>query len=873
MNVVEKEATILEGLGGDIVTHANGKAHAKNSRAVIAHRSPVVSAVDVRRFISNCSEKLQRFVAPLEEEARRAMRLRTKGHRVSPRSVSKVAELVLGVIRKLAHRETGVYALDPNVAMLLSSLYAGSVEASIVCGLARRAQEAVAQLAQLERAEAFPSVGHRGELALRDYDVTRELDELLMLLKWYVRRKMSLAGLDLHALVAANASHNSDGRAGFSEEEDSLFGFEVVHDQRVFGTKGCFVSGELRLIGHDGQPLWMRVSVLDNGRPISVRSEWSSWTDPGGTEAIEVISDDAPFCSLVPIRPNSQRLVIDEIRAFVPYGALNLPTGRADVELCVAILDNEGREILTASRLESICVPRRELVHATVPAPHSVGMWPHDVVSGDKISDLAVSAGYKMVAGWERHCISVQFDLSLFMHAGESVLLECRFLNEQGEVVELSSLGIPYVASDLNVAVESVSSYRYRRVLHPRGAWAHYRSLCIDIPVEFLLLARGSHALTCEVVIVSSDDRVLCGDMGLVTVHVSGDTARDVELSEVSGAAVVPAAAGSSIELESIDIDAAWVFGGEDSIRIQATFCPTNTARQIAELAAGRVGELFSPYRIEIAVEREDGYLLLQAFSDALGMGFKPVTRSVCVEGHSGFAEHSVVANFAKEEILGWSCAADGHRAQSKLRLFARVRALSLSGEVLVSEGKEFFVKPLAGGGRRVVEVGVARPQVVDVVAFTYAQTSRVSCRVLVNMPHGRILEEGVTLLGALVMANGDRRQVVKRRIGVQHSAAWVRQQMGLSQIPVECDYTLSAGEVLPEEVEFTLLSAFDEVLQSVRHNVRVAGVLAAVDEGIDSKREGEDGSLSTSADLFASVSAAEPHVNENRGLFSWFKR
>jgi hypothetical protein len=477
------------------------------------------------------------------------------------------------------------------------------------------------------------------------------------------------------------------------------------------------------------------------------------------------------------------------------------------------------------------------------------------------------------VAGWERHSISVQFDLSLFMHAGESVLLECRFLNEQGEVVELSSLGIPYVASDLNVAVESVSSYRYRRVLHPRGAWAHYRSLCIDIPVEFLLLARGTHCLTCEVVIVSSDDRVLCGDMGLVTVHVSGDGANAADASQLSGENALPVASGSSIELESMDVDAAWLFGGEESIRIQATLCPTNTARQIAELAAGRVGELFSPYRIEIAIEREDGYLLLQAFSDPLGMGFKPVTRSVCVEGHSGFAEHSVVANFAKEEILGWSCGIDGQRAQSKLRLFARVRALSLSGDVLVSEGKEFFVKPLAGGGRRVVEVGLSRPHIVDVVAFTYAQTSRVSCRVLVNMPHGRILEEGVILSGALVMANGERQPIVKRRIGAQQSAAWVRQQMGLSQIPIECEHTVGTGESFPEEVEFTLLSAYDEVLQTVCHRVRVAGVLAAVDDNSDSAHEGEDIISSKAGDIFNAGAASEPQTAEHKGIFSWFRR
>jgi hypothetical protein len=397
--------------------------------------------------------------------------------------------------------------------------------------------------------------------------------------------------------------------------------------------------------------------------------------------------------------------------------------------------------------------------------------------------------------------------------------------------------------------------------------------LCIDIPVEFLLLSRGAHQLTCEVVIVSSDDRVLCGDMGLVAVQVSGDASKDAESSAAGSDATLPVAAGSSIELESIDIDSSWTFGGEESIRVQATFCPTNTSRQIAELAAGRVGELFSPYRVEISVEREDGYLLLQAFSDALGMGFKPVTRSVCVEGHSGFAEHSVVANFSKEEILGWSFGSDGQRGITKLRLFARVRALSLSGEVLASESKEFYVKPLSGGGRRVVEVGVSRPQIVDVVAFTYAQTSRVSCRSLVNMPHGRMLEEGVTLVGSLLLASGERKQIVSRRIAAQQSAAWVRQQMGLSQVPVECEYVLTPGESSPPQIEFSLVSAYNEVLQTVRHDVRVAGVLADVEGSGESSLETESEQASFSADTFGSHAASEPETRSGRGLFSWLRR
>jgi hypothetical protein len=598
-------------------------------------------------------------------------------------------------------------------------------------------------------------------------------------------------------------------------------------------------------------------------------------------------------------------LVIDEIRAFIPYAALDLPIGRCDVDLCVSVVDSDGKEVLSSARRESLCVPRRELPAQNVPAPHAVGMWPHDVVSGDKISELRLSSGYKVVAGWERHTVSVQFDLALFMHAGESVLLECRFIDERGTLVELSSLGIPYVATELNVPVESVSSYRYRRILHPRAAWAHYRSLCIDIPVEFLLLSAGVHQLTCEVVIVSSDDRVLCGDMGLVTVQVAGQAAAVAGLERgagaegaAEGAAVVAAAGGAVparaarsagsagsagvsqaglghyIELESLEVDPAWQLGEEECVRVQATFCPRDAARRIAELAAGRAGELFAPYRAEVLLEREDGHVLLQAFSDALGMGFKPVTRAVCVEGHSGFAEHSVVANFRKDEILGWSFGLDSQRGVTKLRLFARVRALSLRGDILIDERKEFFVKPISDGGRQVLEIGSPMPRIVDVVAHTYVQTPRLSCRALVNIPAGRFLEQGVTVRCSLMHQDGRSEVIFTRALAAPRAASWVRQQIGLTQVACECDHTFGVGLSEGLRVEVALLNGDQEVLDLRVQRVRVGGVLREV-EGVTSESFlGDVPGARVERDESSGVVRGEAASTgqRNRGLLWWLR-
>lgn len=862
MSVVEKESLIVEGAdtgqldAGSLlkVTRAPiaAMSNGKHSKPVLYREPRGATSAEIRAFIASRSDALQQFVDPLEEVLRKAAKLRVRPVCASRKAILKVSELVLGVIRRIAHRETGVYSMEPNVALLLSSLCAGSVEGAIVSGLVRRAQE-VQDTAGLEPAES-PSqrlVATPGPLV--EYDVGRELDELTMLLKWYVKRKASLTGLEVQH--SRKADFASDGVLVSGEEGNAIFSLEVMHDHQVFASKGCFVSCGLRLIGHDGQPLWLRVSVRANGESVRARLGWSSWTDPGDAETV---ADNGQFCSLVPIRPNAQRLIIDDIRAFVPYAALDLPPGRSDIQLHVAIIDEEGREILAASQPESICVPSREALAGGVSAPHSIGMWPHDVVSGDKISDLRVSSGHKVVAGWERHTVSAQFDLSLFMHAGESVLLECRFVDAQGSVVELSSLGIPYVAADLGSAVESVSSYRYRRVLHPRGAWAVFRGLCVDIPTEFLLLEPGTHALTCEVVVVSSDDRILCGDIGLVTVQVSGcSTLESEECAEKRSKDV-------GIELRTLEIDPAWNFGGEESVRIEAICAPTNTSRHIADLASGRVGELFQPYRVEIAIEREDGHLLLQAFSDPLGMGFKPVTRGVCVESSSGFSSHSVAANFGKDEILGWSLTPDGSRGLQKVALVARVRILSLAGDELVTQSREFFIKPPTANEPKIVDVGAPMPCVTDVTAALVPQTSRMVCRVAVNIPRGRMLEQGLQLACALQSAGNKSVEVYRRSLGSGRRAAWARQQVGLghSMCEFECDTGGESADDLTLSV--SLLAASGEVIHSVRQPARLASVLLYSDgdsaEGLGNETVA-DGAATTDVERSA-----------RRGIFSWFK-
>ena len=772
---------------------------------------------DRRRILGQFSGDLELFVAPLEAEIKRCQRFRARKFRTKVKIQARVADLVIDTVRQIAHRETGIFSIDAPLHQLLSLMCAGSVEGGIVTGLIRRAQKALQKRDGVERergrSDERVSVQQRG----LSYDISRELDELSMFVKWYVRRKMSLADLQIN-LKDTVPVVNADGGL-FEDEGDVAFGLDLMHDHQVFGVKGCLLSCGLRLIGRDGQALWLRVSVERDGKEIPVRSQWSSWCDPAGGNDIEVLPAKSSFCSLVPIRPNSQRLVIDEIRAFFPYAALDLEDGRQEVDVVLSVIDEDGEDIIRVSRPESLCIPSSTNMGPVVPAPHALGMWPHDVVSGDKISEFSVVSAYKLVAGWERNSITVQFDLSLFMHAGESVTLECRFVNDQGEVVELSSLGVPYVASELNVAVESVSSYRYRRVLNPKSAWALYQGLCIDVPVEFLQLDAGTHDITCELVIVSEDERILCGDMGRVSVTVP--LFRE-EREKVRG----------QVELESIEVDSGWSYGRDESIRVQATFCPQNSSDQIAELAAGRVGELFSPYRVLISLEREDEHVLLQAFSDPLGMSFKPVTRSICVEGHSEGIEHSVVTNFSKEEVLGWSFPPDSARVGSKVRLFSRVTALNVRGEVIASDKKEFFVKIPSAGGRQVVKVTESLATLSDVVAHTNVEGGILTVRALVNLPANDIYDDAFSVSFSVSDGEERIRPLGEKEVVTHRESLWTRQQMGVTQIPVEIESLIDGERDYSDLiVRVTLVSSIAGELDVIEQPIKVTGVITEASE------------------------------------------
>ena len=134
MSVVEKEAPLDEGLEstyGEVASPVkvarNGVSavsNGKSTKPFLYRESRSVTPAEIRAYVASRSDALQQFVTPLEEALRKASKLRVRPLATSRRAILKVAELALGIIRRIAHRETGVYSMEPNVPLLLSALYA-----------------------------------------------------------------------------------------------------------------------------------------------------------------------------------------------------------------------------------------------------------------------------------------------------------------------------------------------------------------------------------------------------------------------------------------------------------------------------------------------------------------------------------------------------------------------------------------------------------------------------------------------------------------------------------------------------------------------------------------------------------------------------
>jgi hypothetical protein len=109
------------------------------------------------------------------------------------------------------------------------------------------------------------------------------------------------------------------------------------------------------------------------------------------------------------------------------------------------------------------------------------------------------------------------------------------------------------------------------------------------------------------------------------------------------------------------------------------------------------------------------------------------------------------------------------------------------------------------------------------------------SIRALVNVPANDGFEDSLSLVFALSGADEEERVLGEKRLPLHHDGLWTRQQMGMTQIPIEFD-TVVATEERSESsaVRVSLISSVAGELEIVQQSIKATGVLTEAD-GIES--------------------------------------
>ena len=292
------------------------------------------------------------------------------------------------------------------------------------------------------------------------------------LLGWYTARKRSLRCAGLENLQET--------------DEDRIFDLRIRHDRTYCGAAGLEIECGALLVARRGEPLWLCASAFQAGRRVEVRRGWEAWTDATDFRPNRASPERRALAGLTPVCPGAQHTILDAARIFLPYAALDLPAGRADLQFEVYLADLRGRRIAAENIAVSLAVPQRAAQPPPVPSPQSLGVWPSDVVSGSAISKLRISPPGRTEAAL------VSCDLKLYGQSGSAVTVECRWRKN-------------------SAGFERMQPPAAAKLLAAQGAAAGFDGLGFEFDGEELQRWSGGELLWAVVTAAIPGGRRLCG--------------------------------------------------------------------------------------------------------------------------------------------------------------------------------------------------------------------------------------------------------------------------------------------------------------------------------------------------------------------------
>lgn len=443
---------------------------------------------------------------------------------IDDRLVSRrqIARRIEALLRDLMRREIKSVDLRSELDVFLAHMHAGEA----VSKIAGRLMQYVDATVYEDAASTDHGVVYARQVAL----------DLQDFVDWYTRRRTTL-----------EAFHSSDSG-------DALAKVRVVHDKVLSGLRGMEVLGALKLHGHFGKTLWLRARILGKSGVVSVREGWETWTDDSGRLAIAGAEGQREFVVMQPIQPAGQLCMIDQLRLFIPYSALQLASGTHEVRIEVTLGDARGAELLREVVEERIAVPPLELCDDPIPSPHVLALWRSDSAEGDSILNLKAVTGVIDGLNTDGQVLRVSFDLRLFNREGVAVRTECRVMNKAGDTL---------------VGGEGDSGLS----LFPQRPIARYFDLEFVIPTGQLGLSKGRHDLLCELVVLAENGQAICGALQPVRIEVASDQPLPTELGIVRA---LPEDPSLGVQCTGISVTTLTAFGDEHSVRVVASLASSD---------------------------------------------------------------------------------------------------------------------------------------------------------------------------------------------------------------------------------------------------------------------------------------------------------
>ncbi len=608
------------------------------------------------------AERFEALIASLREKSDQLSKVESPP--------KQLAREVLSIQRQLIREEAGAGVQGDAIEALYERLWA----------------EPPMQRLFLDLYNKSCAILHSAMSSVEGFDRAIVAADLERIISWYVQRKNTLTALE---------------RRGTSD--DALLNLAVRHDRSFLGVKGIEISCSLALSGHRFQDLWFKVFLRSGGSFVGVRAGWEHWVDETETllKIVPVNSshpvEGARVSAILPVSPASEHCLVDDLRCFIPYAAMDLVAGPHEVMVEAGIYEASGKRLLFVNQSEQISIAEVDDEYP-IPSLQSFAVWPVDVATGDSIERLRIRRGHRE---GNREVLAITYSLELWGHRDEPLKLRCRVLSMQGDPVD----------GGINSMREGDGSFLYESELTLTSDIARFYDRSLEIPLHALSLDEGQHELFCMLSVVDGSGRTLCGAFERFALNIEGAQLMPPGAEEERSG--IPSGSDPSLDLQigGFLVDAEARFNGTPTIKLGITLASSAWLTKVC--------------RVVMSIEQDP------LTTPSTKLRLRPQRQTRCCGGYEGPVRREITAQFSARDIASYLLLpAEG------VRLLARVQVYTLDDCLLFNRTRQFVLKQQNVEGSSQVSsfAESASVRVVDLVTKPVVGSSQIKTDVALDV-------------------------------------------------------------------------------------------------------------------------------------------